>query len=195
MASPMTAKSSGLTVLSFPSQDFPGPPRYASGQGIQLGSLGGIRTDGEWVAIEFVRELDCVPDDYNLLSGAPDIPLVFACPSTIEGYGWFRDPSDLTTPPVKSWHNGLGAVPTYFARLSEYETAIMDGELTIDEFNGLSSLVIGYASFHREVIQFPLNGRTGTHSVASRGELVGGGSFQVTGTLVGTEWHLTIRFD
>jgi hypothetical protein len=184
--------SNGLTVLSFPSQ-FPGPPLYTSGLGKAPG-FGALRTDGEWVAITFVREPGCVPHDYNLLS-APNIPAVFACPLTIEGRAWFSDPSDLTNP-VKAWHDGLGAVPIYFARLSEYETAAMDGVLTIVEFKGLSSLLIGYASFHRDVIQFPQNGRPGAANGVSRGELEDGRSFQLTAVVVGTEYaHTTIDFE
>lgn len=194
IASPTTAK--GLTVLSYP-EDFAGPPQYVSGHGANAATLGfgGLRTDGEWVAITMVRDPDCIPDGNNLLSPVPDIPAVFGCPLTIEGKGWFRDPSNPAAPPVKAWHDGLGAVPIYFAHLSEYETAVAEGELTIDEFNGLSSLIIGYASFHREVLQFPQNGRPGTHNIVSRGELEDGRSFQLDGSLVGTMWNTTIRFD
>jgi hypothetical protein len=196
LALPMTAKG-GVTMLSFP-EDFAGPPLYVTGHGANAADagLGALRTDGEWVAIEFTREPDCVPDDYNLLSPVPNIPAVFGCPLTIEGKGWFSDPSNLASAPVKSWHNGLGAVPIYFAHLSEYEAAIADNVLTIAEFEGLSSLVIGYASFHREVIQFPRNGRPGSHNIESSGELEDGRSFQLNGALIGFEWiNVTIRFD
>jgi hypothetical protein len=195
MASPMTAKG-GLTMLSFP-EDFPGPPQYASGHGKNAASLGfgGLLTDGEWVAVELVRDPECVPDDYNLLSPIPNIPFVFGCALTIEGKTWFSDPSNPAAPPVKAWHDGLGAVPIYFAHLSEYEAAVADDVLTIVEFEDLSSLIIGYASYHREVLQFPLNGRPGSANIVSRGELEDGRSFQVNGTVVGTEGHATIRFD
>jgi hypothetical protein len=187
--------SNGLTILRVP-QDNPGPPLYTSGTGTALpgSGFGALRTDGEWVAIAFTREPACVPPDYNLLS-APNIPAVFGCTLTIEGRVWYQNPPDLAAPPVKAEQLGLGAVPIYFAHLSEYEAAIMDGELTIVEFNGLSSLLIGYASFHMDVIQFPLNGRPGTHNIVSRGELEDGRSFQLHGSLVGTEWNTTIRFE
>jgi hypothetical protein len=178
------ASVSGLIVQSFPSQENPGPPLYASGLSLGLTGFGATRTDGEWVAITFVREPTCVPDDYNLLSG-PDIPGAFACPLTIEGRVWLRDLSSSN--PVKAQHRGLGEVPVYFVQLSEFETAVMDAELTIVELNGLPSLLIGDASFHRDVIQFPQNGRPGMHSIVSRGELQDGRSFRHSGVVVGTE--------
>lgn len=190
----MSSNSNGLIIQTFPSGDNPGPPLYASGLSLGLADFGATRTDGEWVAITFVREPTCVPEDYNLLS-APNIPAVFGCPLTIEGKVWLRDPSNPMNP-VKAMHSGLGAVPIYFVGLSEFETAVMDGELTIFELNGLSSLLIGYASYQMDVIQFPQNGRPGMHNIVSRGELQDGRSFEHNSVVVGNEnVHTTIQFE
>ncbi len=143
------------------------------------------------MAITFVREPDCVPDNFNHLSG-PN-PGTFACPLTIEGRLWLRDLSNPSNP-VKAEHRGLGAVPVYFVHLSEYETAVMDGVLTHLELEGLSSLVIGYASDHMDVLQFPQNGRPGMHSVLSRGELQDGRSFQHNSVNIGAE-NVQTRID
>ena len=188
------ASGNGLVIQKFPSEENPGPPLYASGLSLGLTGFGATRTDGEWVAITFVRDPNCAPADYNLLS-APNIPAVFGCPLTIEGTVWLRDPSNPLNA-VKAKHLGLGAVPVYFVQLSEFESAVMDGELTIVELNSLSSLLIGYASFQRDVIQFQQNGRPGMHSIVSRGELQDGRSFEHIGVVVGTEnVHTTIRFE
>ncbi|HMB91801.1 MAG TPA: hypothetical protein VKP65_13195 [Rhodothermales bacterium] len=193
--SPMIANSNGLIVVDFPSPENPGPPLYATGFGTAAGGFGALITDGEWVAIEFVRDPDCIPDDYNLVSGLFNIPHVFGCQLTIEGRVWLRDLSNPNVP-FKAEHSGLGAVPIYFVQLSEYEDAIMDGELTISEFNGLSSLQVGYASFQRDVFQFPQTGRPGTHNIVSRGELEDGRSFQFKSVNVGFEnVQTTIQFE
>ena len=192
--SAMYSDRNGLIIQTFPSGDNPGPPLYASGLSLGLTDFGATRTDGEWVVITFVREPTCAPDDYNLLS-APNIPAVFGCSLTIEGKVWLRDPSNPLNP-VKAKHRGLGAVPIYFVGLSEFETAVMDGKLTIVELNGLSSLLIGYASDQMDVIQFPQNGRPGMHSIVSRGELQDGRSFEHNSVVVGNKnVHTTIRFE
>ena len=188
-----SVNSKGLVVQSFPSEN-PGPPLYTSGHGASgQPGFGALRTDGEWVAITFVREPDCVPDNHDHLSG-PN-PGAFACTLTIEGRIWLRDPSNPASI-VKAWHDGLGAVPVYFVHLSEYEAAVTDGVLTTLELEGMSSLLIGYASYHREVLQFPQNGRPGSHSVVSRGELEDGRSFQHNSVNVGAEnVQTTIKFE
>ena len=181
---PQSANSNGLVVQSFPEEN-PGPPFYSSGHGASgQAGFGALRTDGEWVAITFLREPDCVPDAFNLLSGPNPGP--FACQLTIEGRIWLRDLSNPSNP-VKSEHSGLGSVPVYFVHLSEYEAAVTDGVLTIVELEGMPSLLVGYASSHKDVIQFPVNGRPGMHSVLSRGELEDGRSFQQNSVNLGAE--------
>lgn len=184
----------GLVVKSFPSVDNPGPPLYASGLAVGFGGLGAIRADGDWAAITFVREPGCVPSAYNLLSG-PHIPQAFFCPLTIEGDVWLNDLSDPN--PVKAQQRGLGAVPIYFVDVSELEAASADGELTMAELNGLPSLLIGHASDHKDVIQFPTQGsRPGKHTTVSRGELQDGRSFRFSGVVQGTDnTHTTIVFN
>ncbi|GAB2775595.1 hypothetical protein [Salinimicrobium soli] len=194
-AAAMSSHGNGLVKQTFPSGDNPGPPLYASGLSLGMTDFGATRTDGEWVVITFVREPTCdaLPGDYNLLS-APNIPAVFMCPLTIEGTVWLRDPSNPLNP-VKAQHRGLGSVPIYFVGLSEFETAVMDGVLTIEDLNDFSSLLIGYASYQMDVIQFPQNGRPGMHSIVSRGELQDGRSFEHNSVVVGNEnVHTTILF-
>ncbi|TBW29967.1 hypothetical protein [Gramella sp. KN1008] len=193
-ASSMSTSSNGLIIQNFPSPDNPGPPLYASGLSLGLTGFGATRTDGEYVAITLVRDPDCIPPDYNLL-GAPNIPAVFGCELTIKGKVWLRDPTDISNP-VKAMHFGLGAVPVYFVSLSDFEEAVEDFQLTIDELHELESLLIGHASYQRDVIQFQQNGRPGMHSIVSRGQLEDGRSFEHIGVVVGDRnVHTTIRFE
>jgi hypothetical protein len=190
LAASAPSANAGLVVQSFPSEeDCPvcaGPPIVASGLTLGQTGFGATRTDGEWVAITFMRDVvaGCVPDDYDLLTGPH--PSAFACPLTVEGKAWLRDRSDPM--PVRSQHRGLGAVPIYFVGLPQFESAVEDGKLTVGELNGLSPLHIGHASYHRDVIQFPGQGsRPGEHSIVSRGHLQDGRAFQFSGVVRGTE--------
>ena len=187
--STMSSKDNGLTIQTFPGGDNPGPPLLASGLTLGKTGFGATRTDGEWVAITFVRDPhdphpDCLAHGLNLLSPPPQP--VADCSLTIKGRVWVRDPSNPMNP-VKAEHQGLGAVPVYFVHLSEFEAAVMDGVLTIAELEGLPSLLIGYASFHRDEIRFPQEGRPGKHSIGSRGQLQDGRSFQHSGVVIGTK--------
>jgi hypothetical protein len=130
--------------LEFPGQS-PGPPFYA-----QISNLPGLglevhHTD-EWAAIPFVRELNCVPPDFNLLN-LFDAPAAFGCMLTVQGFEIRKSlaPEDIRPIQAKLW--GLGAVPILFVSWPELQPAVADGVLTLTELRSLPSLRIGYASF------------------------------------------------
>jgi hypothetical protein len=54
-----TASATAPIILSLPDES-PGPPVYA---GIARFFM---NTDGEWVAIELIRERRCIPENFNL---------------------------------------------------------------------------------------------------------------------------------
>jgi hypothetical protein len=138
-----------------------------SGKRVDLSELGGvpyyadlghdyIPTDGEWVAIVFKRSPDCVPPGFNLLQTfdfslfAPGGP---TCPSTVDGFAIFGDPSDLQSgiPPRQEKYTG-DAVPVWFAPLDEFNAAIADGVLTIGELAALDGLLRGVATIFNQSI-------------------------------------------
>jgi len=164
------AQGSAPTILRFPSEH-PGPPYYA------LFERGFAPTDNGWVGIVFVRDPSCVPAGFNLLAFFDSPPTALACALTVEGEAWWHDVS--VPPPFQIHERGVGAVPVYFVRWSELQVAIADDALTIGELEGLSSLLIGQASFLEHVVHNtnqPTN--HGHETLVSRGLLEDGRSFE-----------------
>ena len=137
------AADDGLVRTTFPSAEDPGPPFYA-----RIGDiLPHAFDDGEWAAIYFYRDPNCVPEDFNLLTffdfGA------FGCPLEVEGFDlWEVEP--LSAPPKIIISRGTGAVPVWFVPLVVFNQAIADGELTIGELAGLQGLLVGTADQFNE---------------------------------------------
>lgn len=113
----------------------------------------------EWGAAPFVRELGCVPPDFNLLSlfdltpafpGGP--PRSFLCAQTVEGHLIFEDAGPPPSGLIQSQMHGLGQVPIVFAPWSEIEAAIADDVLTLPELLALPSAMVGTADFYKETV-------------------------------------------
>lgn len=119
--------------------DSPGPPFY-------MRSL--LHPEHEWVVNIFYREPACVPLTFNLLR-VFDIPRAFQCELVVEGFEVRHAP---VGPPLHTELQGLGAVPMWLVRKTDFEAAIADGTLTIVELAGLGSLVMGHADFYQEVL-------------------------------------------
>ena len=165
LAMGMTAQSASAAVnVSFPGES-PGIPAYA-----RIGP-DAIHTD-EWAAVPFYRLPDCVPGDFNLLRFM-DAPRAFGCPLTVEGHEvWELGPGQEPAP-KQVVTMGTG-VPIWFALWSELQAAMSDGVLTIGEFSGMESLLMGTADVYREVL------RPGELLVVNaHGTLNDGRSFQV----------------
>ena len=158
----------------------PGPPVYA---GIAFFFM---NTDGEWVAIEFVRQPTCIPQNFNLLEFF-DLPGAFVCPLTFAGDEWWHaedliglDPWEMLPPfPFQAHYVGAGARPIYFVKLAELTAAMADGALTIGELEALPSLLIGRTSKYQMIQLNPGQGaRPGHSTTVAHGTLEDGRSFQ-----------------
>lgn len=172
--------------------------RSMAGTRVDMNVLGGvpyyadlaydfIPTDGDRVAIVFKRSPECIPADFNLLDWldfslfTPEGPV---CPSTVDGFAIFGDPSDLENgiPPRLEHYTG-DAVPVWFAPLNAFNAAIADGVLTIGELEGLDGLLMGVADQYTSSIRNADavtggNGkRPGSESTMAKGKLEDGRSF------------------
>ena len=175
-----TASASGPVILSVPDES-PGPPVYA---GIARFFM---NTDGEWVAIEIVRERSCIPADFNLLQFS-DNPTAFGCRPLTAGKEWWY-PEDLDALANRPWSRippfpfqarlvGLPGMLIYFVKLSELNAAIADGALTIGELEHLPSLLVGYVDSYLQVQHNSNLGEAPGHSeTTARGNLEDGRSF------------------
>ena len=159
----------GPTIRHYPGES-PGPPYYA------LLDRGYVPNDGVWAGIVFVRSPECVPSGFNLLDFL-NPPAAFGCALTVEGEAWWHDP--LVPPAFQLHERGTGAVPVYFVRWSEIETAIADDLLTIGELQSLPSLLIGSASYLQHVVHNANQAANHGHeSLVSRGTLEDGRAFE-----------------
>jgi hypothetical protein len=175
--SAMSAAGRQPIILSLPA-DSPGPPIYAAIARFFM------NTDGEWVAIELVRERSCIPGDFNLMQFS-DIPRAFGCHLTIGGKEWWY-PEDLADGP---WTHvppfpfqarlvGLPGMLMYFVKLSELNATIADGILTIGELESLPSFLAGHVDSYLQVQHNSNLGQAPGHSdTTSRGRLEDGRSF------------------
>jgi hypothetical protein len=139
-------------VLDIPTET-PSFPIYANlaGAGSPIGLF--VQTDGEWVAIDFIRDPNCIPAGFNLLQFF-DLPGAFRCPLTVNGKEWWladdlasAEPYE-TIPPLafQVQLDGLGGVPIYFVPLAELNASMLDGALTLGELESLPSLLVGQAT-------------------------------------------------
>lgn len=169
------------------------PPYYTSGCGPSRFSDGTIFSvhDDEWAAIPFSRSPECVPVDFNLLDQF-DIPAVFFCPLLVEGFTVWNDLSDPA--PILEECHGLGAVPVWFVRWSELQTAMGDGELTILELASLDSLLVGTASLYQYQNHIHDVHQVSHLTVVAQGTLEDGRSFQLSAVEVGLELE-EVRID
>jgi hypothetical protein len=168
----------------------PGPPLYTE-VGTNLDGSLFYAHDSEWAAIWFLRDPNCIPLAFNLLETADFTPAFpggpprpFLCPMTVSGLAiWKNGPPPIDSVPVQeNWH-GLGAVPVWFVKVSEFEAAAADGMLTITEILAMPSLRKGLASVFEEVDHpgalRPQGFGNGSIEVGAKGKLDSGMSFQL----------------
>jgi hypothetical protein len=146
----MTAEN-GMVRTTYPTMEDPGPPFYAR----IVHQPPHFLHDGEWAAIVFYREPNCVPADFNLLLFF-DSPAAFACPLTVKGANlWEGEPHTLA--PKIAISTGSGLVPVWFVPLESVNNAIRDSVMTIGELAGLEGRLVGSAKqFDEELHPSPL---------------------------------------
>lgn len=167
----------------FPTDVDPGVPAYAriefAPDGLPL-----VHHDKEWAAIYFYRDPACVPVAFNLLEFM-DIPTVFSCPMTVEGFSiWRNAPAPVDPSPIHTESFGMsteghpfGAVPVWFVKWPDLRAALeRNMHLNILELKALNPLK-GTAEFFKETLN-PLPGAKRTMTqVAARGLLEDGRTF------------------
>jgi hypothetical protein len=141
----VSAGRNGLVRTTWPSAEDPGPPFYAR---IDL-EPPYILSDGEWAAIVFYRDPDCVPANFNLLLFF-DAPAAFSCPLAVHGTSFWHEPF-IGAPKIAS-SSGDGAVPVWFVPLEAVNQATQDGFLSVGELARLEGLLVGYADKFNEVL-------------------------------------------
>jgi len=157
---------------------------------------GEIYHDGEWAAIAFYRDPDCVPADFNLLDFIN--PAALGCDSYVAGFEiWKNGPWAGDSAPIQSRLNNTGSMPIWFVSWTDLQAAIADGKLTIGELAGLPSRVIGTATFYSETLHPSGMAQQTMISIVASGSLPSGGKFtyQATGTKVNNRLnHVKIEF-
>ena len=172
-------------------------------------------SDGEWVPIDFHRDPQCPAlAGFNLLMFV-DIPNALSCPLTVDVKEWWNA-SDLATSggpwqsppwspnfrtPSQARWVGKGSVPIYFVNLLEYVDAIGDGVLTVNELEGLPSMLVGYATTYHYVQlnsgrtnSFPTM-RDGHSQTVAHGVLSDGRSFQFHRNTHGPDNITSLKID
>jgi hypothetical protein len=199
---PLVAAAVTLSVLAMPASaqaqvhlripDDIQPPAYAA-----LGH-GFLPHTNEWAVVVFYRSPGCIPNDFNLLdfldfSGSP-----FLCDLHIEGRSTWISLDDPY--PAAQFFRGTGAVPVWFVRWPELQSAAADDVLTIGELAALPSLTVGSASFFHESVRNDIRGqRGGNETLVASGTLTDGPSFFVELTEKFRDGvhlfpHITIQF-
>jgi hypothetical protein len=167
------------------------PPFYLGGGGPSVLTNGSIFVmhDGEYAAIPFWRPPESMPAGFDLLNDFD--PNVLNTPLLVEGHVIFKDGV------VHSWESrGTGAVPVWFVRLSELQTAMADGDLPIEELAALDSLIIGIADFYHEQNHAESNHPVSHLTVVASGTLDDGRAFHLHVVEVGLELkQVQIVFD
>jgi len=175
MTALLTAAAHAQVRVSVPEED-PGPPFYAAVERAFV-----PHTD-EWAAITFLRQPNCVPDDFNLLD-LFDVPAAFGCPLTVQGHLLYKNaPPPVDDAPIMANLHGLGAVPVWFVSWPEMQSALADDVLTVPELLSLPSLRIGSASFFKETqhpgFERPQGAGNGKIVITAHGTLTDGRTFQ-----------------
>ena len=167
------------------------PPLYMSNVAPFIASDGSLFAiqDGESAAIAFIRPIDQIPTDVNLLEadfGA------FGKPMTVDGFAIFKAPEDRV--PLITEANGLGAVPVWFVAWTELQAASADHILTLAELEAMPSLLKGTAGLFKEQNHFTSHQVSHLTAVA-RGDLEDGRSFYLRAVEVDLELvEVSIRF-
>jgi hypothetical protein len=147
--------------------------------------------DDEWAVIPFYRDPDDIPAGFDLLQDF-DPGAAFGADLLIGGFAVFDEGSTF---PRTTQVQGLGAVPVWFVSWEELQGETADLSLTIEELEGMDSLVKGTATLFQE------QNHSSVHPVShlallARGTLDGGGTFEVNAVEVALEFvRLEIDLD
>lgn len=169
------AKSQGLFRVESPMFPF-----YARAE--PPSDVGGFayRTD-DWAAIVFYRDPDCVPTDFNLFQFYDfNFGRVFGCAPTVDGFSLHVEPNGVTPPKVSNLNGN--AVPIWFVPWdNEFQQAVADGTLTIDQLEGMEGLLKGVATQYREILGSVQFHPVPKINITARGYILpesGGGDFR-----------------
>jgi hypothetical protein len=188
MAPLLSAIAQGEVRVEFPEDD-PGPPFYA-----RIRHNFAIQ-NGQWAAIIFYRSPNCVAPSFNLLRLFN--PAAFGCPLTVEGFALYDQvPPPPGVSPKQAKTFGLGAVPVWFFRWADLQTAVADGVLTIQDLAAMNPIV-GSATFFRETLHPTETAQVPKLSIVARGTTATGTFFvQASATGEGLELkHVTIELN
>lgn len=188
MAPLLSAIAQGEVRVEFPDDD-PGPPFYA-----RIRHNFAIQ-NGQWAAIIFYRSPNCVAPSFNLLRLFN--PAAFGCPLTVEGFALYDQvPPPPGVSPKQAKTFGLGAVPVWFVRWADLQTAVADGVLTIQDLAAMNPIV-GSATFFRETLHPTETAQVPKLSIVARGTTATGTFFvQASATGEGLELkHVTIELN
>lgn len=182
--SPLTSFNAHAEMrLSIPEETF-GPPFYAR---LEFPSVDPdlIPNNGEWAALVLYRQLECIPESFNLLD-VFDFPAAFDCPlGSLSGYEFYSNSPGMDGAPIHTRLTGEGEVSIWFVRLDEFEQAAADNVITIADFENMASLRRGRAAFYEELLRpSQSNPEILLHTTAF-GALDGGGGFRLTYTVTG----------
>ena len=142
----VSAANNGLVRTDWPSAEDPGPPFYARTDDVTHF----VFHDGEWAAIVFYRDPGCIPENFNLIQFF-DPPAAFACQLTTQGYSLWQGEALSGAPKIAKTSGD--AVPVWFVPVEAVNQVTQDGDLTIDELEGLEGLLVGYADKYDETLQ------------------------------------------
>ena len=165
----LVASSASAQLLFRVPVDSPGIPAYARVE------RPFVFHSGEWAAIVFYRDPNCVPDSFNLLDFF-DIPAAFGCPLTVSGFEIWENLPGVDLAPRQVVSSGL-AVPVWFVRWSALQTALVDDVLTISELKLLSPLKGIATTFHEVTHPFGGPSKVPHLTIAASGVLPDGRTF------------------
>lgn len=187
MVSPLAAQpagGNGPIRLDFPTES-PGIPAYARLE--LLIPEFDVPENGDWAAIVFYRNPDCLPADFDLGQffhfPGPAGPGAFGCELLIEGFElWANGPQQDMGPIYVRTRNAVPNLPIWFVSWPELSALLTNGEIFIEQIEDLPSLIRGQAWWFEEAL-YP-NGVAPDPgiSMTARGRLETGGKFFL-------DWH------
>jgi hypothetical protein len=158
----------------------PGGPPYYTDTGRLTDGSPYFFHDDQWAAFVFLRDPGCVPPNFNLLNQI-DVPAAFGCALTVEGHAILKQAGDQV--PIQIELHGLGAVPVWFAKLSEVQAILAGNTLTVSQLLASPSLQKGLAHVYEEVdqpgVNRPQGAGNGSIEITAKGSLSDGTTFQL----------------
>lgn len=187
LAAPLQAQP---VQLDFPSAS-PGIPGYARIHisEIETGNVGNVPRDGEWVAVVFYRDPDCIPLDFDLGQffhfPGPGGPGAFGCQLLTEGMELWANGPDMgdMAPVYMRARNAVPDLPIWFIDRDEFDQELADGSVFINDLVALPSLIRARAWWFEEYINPTGGAADPALSLRANGRLESGGRFSL-------EWHL-----